>query len=73
MEGRGWIHRLRAPGDGRSRLVELTPAGQALAAEIAERRSRRLALLLEHIPPPDRATVLKSLDLLVEAARDSQT
>lgn len=39
---RGWIEREPDPGDGRCRILRLTPAGHALLAEIAARSTRAL-------------------------------
>lgn len=68
LEKRGWVR--RRPGeDARRRLVELTDQGTTVAADIAGRRSARLARLLDRIPEPERPAVLAALDALVEAAR----
>jgi DNA-binding MarR family transcriptional regulator len=40
---RGWIERSPDPGDKRSRILRLTPAGRDMLAEIAERYTRALA------------------------------
>lgn len=68
---RGWAERRPDEADARQRRVRLTPTGDALAAEIAARRQDRMARLLDRIPDAERATVLGSLEALVEAARDT--
>ncbi|MFC4464862.1 MarR family winged helix-turn-helix transcriptional regulator [Streptomyces xiangluensis] len=40
---RGWIVRSPDPGDKRSRILRLTPAGRDMLTEIAERYTRALA------------------------------
>lgn len=70
LERQGWAKRHPAASDGRRRLVELTPSGSQLAAEIADRRRHRLGQLLDRIPEDDRASVLEALETLVEAARE---
>ena len=66
---RGWVQRRPGADDARRRLVELTGQGATVAADVAGRRSARLARLLERIPEAERPAVLAALDALVEAAR----
>jgi DNA-binding MarR family transcriptional regulator len=68
LAGRGWVQR-RPGADARRRLVGLTEQGATVAADVAGRRSARLARLLERIPEAERPAVLAALDALVEAAR----
>lgn len=65
---RGWVERDGAPSDGRGVLLRVTDAGRAAAADIAKARSERFSLVLQGIPEAERADVLRSLELLVEAA-----
>ncbi|WP_455353078.1 MarR family winged helix-turn-helix transcriptional regulator [Streptomyces sp. SYSU K217416] len=44
---RGWIERSTDPGDRRSRILRLTPAGKALLDELAERYTDALAHALD--------------------------
>lgn len=67
---RRWALRQQRPGDGRSRTVVLTEAGQRVAEELLEHRAQRMDRLLERIPEADRPAVLAALDALVDAARD---
>jgi DNA-binding MarR family transcriptional regulator len=71
LERRGWVARRTGDGDARQRLVSLTGEGEKVAADIARRRSERMARLLDHVPPSERAGLLAALDALVEAARAS--
>lgn len=68
---RGWIERTRNPNDGRSKMLALTPEGQNVAATIATAREQKFTRVLKEIPVEQRATVLGSLDILVEAIRES--
>ncbi|MFJ6480645.1 MULTISPECIES: MarR family winged helix-turn-helix transcriptional regulator [unclassified Streptomyces] len=43
---RGWIERETDPGDGRCRILRLTPAGRALLAEIGARCTASLERVL---------------------------
>ncbi len=70
MVVRGWARRRPSPDDARRRTVELTPAGQAAAATMAQARSARITRLLDRIPPGRRPAVLAALDTLAEAARE---
>lgn len=67
LEERGWIRREPDPADGRARLLVLTDSGAEAAAKVVERRSRRLAALLENIDPAQRSAVIDALRLLKEA------
>ncbi|AWS46898.1 MarR family winged helix-turn-helix transcriptional regulator [Streptosporangium sp. 'caverna'] len=64
---RGWAERTAAPDDGRGVLVQLTPAGENAAAQLAEARAARFSALLDRVPPGERAGVLRALDILTEA------
>src|SRR6266542_4021381 len=59
MEQRGWIVRSRSPLDGRMAQLHLTEAGRA-----------KFARILAAIPEEQRANVLESLTILVEAMRE---
>ncbi len=67
---RGWAERRADARDGRRRTVVLTDDGHATATAIAQRRSERMARLLERVPADQRGAVLAALDVLVEAADD---
>ncbi len=70
MEQRGWIVRSRSPLDGRMAQLHLTEAGRTLTRELAEARRAKFARILAAIPEEQRANVLESLTILVEAMRE---
>src|SRR6266540_3883313 len=70
MEQRGWIVRSRSPLDGRMAQLHLTEAGRTLTRELAEARRAKFARILAAIPEKQRANVLESLTILVEAMRE---
>jgi DNA-binding MarR family transcriptional regulator len=73
LEGRGWVHRGRDPGDARAVLVNLTPQGRELFATL---RAEYRALLHEEmatLPDQDVATLARAveiLDDLIERLKD---
>jgi DNA-binding MarR family transcriptional regulator len=72
LESRGWIARARNAQDGRARELRLTDTGQQMAAELAEARRAKFARVFDAIPEAEQATVLESLQILVEAMRANQ-
>jgi DNA-binding MarR family transcriptional regulator len=70
MEQRGWIARRRSSLDGRMAQIHLTDAGRTLTRDLAEARRAKLARILAAIPEEQRARVLESLTILVEAMRE---
>lgn len=50
---RGWIERETDPGDGRCRILRLTPAGRALLAELGSRYTASLERSLRDWSPQD--------------------
>ena len=71
LEGRGWVARGRSAHDGRARELRLTDTGRQMAADLAEARRAKFAGVFEAIPEAERATVLESLLILVEAMREN--
>ncbi|WP_326594930.1 MarR family winged helix-turn-helix transcriptional regulator [Streptomyces sp. NBC_01803] len=67
LAARGWVERSSARADGRGVVLRLTPAGQRAAEELATARRERFSRLLGSIPEHERAGVLHSLGVLVEA------
>ncbi len=67
LQRRRWIERMVSPEDRRVALLTLTAAGRAAESALAEARHRRFSSLLERIPAHERLSVLRSLDLLVDA------
>jgi len=72
LESRGWIARARSAQDGRARELRLTDTGEQMAAGLAEARRAKFARVFDAIPEAERATVLESLQILVEAMRANQ-
>ncbi|MBX9583906.1 MAG: MarR family transcriptional regulator [Gemmataceae bacterium] len=66
LEERGFVARGRKPGDRRSVLVGVTPAGLDLLDRMAGPLRDCHARQLGHLPPPS----LKTLTLLLQAARE---
>lgn len=71
LADRGWLARERDPGDGRVARLRLTPEGRRTAARVAAARADRYAALLERIPPPERANVLRALGVLARAVGEA--
>jgi DNA-binding MarR family transcriptional regulator len=69
LENRGWINRDRADHDGRVAQLTLTSTGRDAERDLAVARSARFATVVAHIPSKERATVLRSIETLVEAFR----
>ncbi|RSM47534.1 MarR family transcriptional regulator [Actinoplanes sp. ATCC 53533] len=68
LAGRGWVHRETAEGDGRGVLLVITDAGATAAARQADARRERLTALLDRVADDQRATVVRALQTLAEAA-----
>jgi DNA-binding MarR family transcriptional regulator len=68
LAGRGWVRRETAGEDGRGVLLVLTDAGATAAARQAGARRDRLTVLLDRVPDEQRATVVRALQTLAEAA-----
>jgi len=71
LESRGWIARARSAQDARARELRLTDIGRQIAADLAEARRTKFARVFDAIPETERATVLESLQILVEAMREN--
>jgi DNA-binding MarR family transcriptional regulator len=72
LESRGWIARVRSAQDGRARELRLTDSGRQMTTDLAEARRAKFARVFEAIPEIERAAVLESLQILVEAMRETQ-
>jgi DNA-binding MarR family transcriptional regulator len=68
---RGWAVRSDADDDGRGVSVALTRDGHEAAARLRAARARRMAALLDAVPPDRRADAIEVLELLDAAARRS--
>ena len=64
LEAPGYVTRTPDPEDGRSSLVAVTPAGQALLEEVRTRKDAYLARRLRTLPAEDRATLRRAADIL---------
>ena len=67
---RGWATREPNPLDARSWLVTLTADGEARVRELNATLDNHAARVLEHLSERDRATVEKSLLILLKALRE---
>ncbi len=67
LVGRSWVRRHAADDDGRGVLLELTGAGSAAAARLADARRARLGEVLDRLPETERGAVVRALALLAEA------
>jgi DNA-binding MarR family transcriptional regulator len=72
LEERGLLSRTAAPGDARSSLLSLTPAGRARLTEIRTRKDAFLARRLRDLPAEDRATLARAADLLERLMQDGE-
>ncbi len=64
LEEAGLVARAADPGDGRSSLVSITPAGRELLAAARTRKDAFLSERLEALGPEDRATLERAAALL---------
>jgi DNA-binding MarR family transcriptional regulator len=72
LETRGWIARTRSAQDRRAREMRLTESGRQMATNLAGARRVKFARVFDAIPETERATVLESLQILVDAMRENQ-
>ncbi|MCU1407641.1 MAG: hypothetical protein JWQ43_3944 [Glaciihabitans sp.] len=71
LEAQGLLVRTADPADGRSVLVELTPAGTVVIEESRLRRSRMILHAAERaLTPSERATLALAAELLEKLASD---
>lgn len=69
LEKAGHATQQRDPDDGRGRLVELTAKGRRMAERLEEASDQRFARVLAAVPSAQRAQLLISLSVLIEAVR----
>ncbi|MFF3455729.1 MarR family winged helix-turn-helix transcriptional regulator [Streptomyces sp. NPDC002730] len=67
---RGWIERLPDPGDKRSRILRLTPAGQNMLGELAERTTDMFARNLKDWSDDDVGQLIEMLARLRDSFGD---
>ena len=72
LHERGWIQRRRDTADRRQIRLSLTPAGAALADQLAERGNAMYRLILDRVPVEDRESTLSAMEVLLEACRTAQ-
>jgi DNA-binding MarR family transcriptional regulator len=72
LEAPGLVVRTADPEDRRSALVSVTPAGEALLAELRNRKDAYLARRLRALTPEDRATLRRASDILERLLEDEQ-
>ncbi|MBW5486107.1 MarR family winged helix-turn-helix transcriptional regulator [Streptomyces bambusae] len=68
---RGWIEREADPGDGRCRILRLTPAGRTLLGELRARATATLERVLADWPAEDIAVLNTLLARLRSSVCDS--
>jgi DNA-binding MarR family transcriptional regulator len=66
----GYVARTPDPHDGRSALVAVTPAGQALLEDLRHRKDAYLARRLRTLSAEDRATLRRASDILERLVED---
>lgn len=67
LEQARMVERISKPEDRRVKLLQLTPFGQEVMQARVQSRVRRLTDVLNVLPPDVRVTLLKNLQLLLEA------
>jgi DNA-binding MarR family transcriptional regulator len=71
LEEPGLIARTADPADGRSSLVAITPAGEALLRELRTRKDAFIARRLRGLSTEDRATLRRASDILERLLEDA--
>ena len=70
LEEPGYVARTPDPHDGRSALVAVTPAGQALLEDLRHRKDAYLARRLRTLSADERATLRRASDILERLLED---
>jgi DNA-binding MarR family transcriptional regulator len=73
LERRSWVIREKAQDDARRVLVSLTPDGKKEAKRLHRLTAKSIATILDRIPKSDRPQVIRSLNLLRNAAEQTRT
>jgi DNA-binding MarR family transcriptional regulator len=73
LENRGWVARLRAEDDGRRVLVALTSDGMKEAKRLRGLTEKSIDTILERIPKTERSQVIRSIQLLRQAAEQTRS
>jgi DNA-binding MarR family transcriptional regulator len=71
LERRGWIRRERDPSDARYVQLSLTARGVKANARIAQSRREHFERIFAAIPDSARGSVIESLAVLAEVAREN--
>jgi DNA-binding MarR family transcriptional regulator len=69
LEGAGLVARAVSPKDGRVRIAQVTPAGEAAVAKLSAARRRLLDRAFEGWPAGDRETLTRLLGRFAESLR----
>jgi len=64
----GWVRRVQSPDSRREVLIELTPRGMQLVAQVTDRRRTEIARILDRMAPEDQARVGVAFALFAAAA-----
>jgi DNA-binding MarR family transcriptional regulator len=72
LEAPGLVERTADPVDRRSSLVAVTPAGEALLAEVRTRKDAYLARRLRALSPEERATLRHATEILERLLEDEK-
>jgi DNA-binding MarR family transcriptional regulator len=67
LEAKGWIVRTPDAHDRRRKLLQITPAGQAVLGSITAAVARAQALMLAPLPPDEQVQLIALLSRLVSA------
>ena len=70
LQQRGLIERHPDPADRRSHLLSVTPAGRRTSTRTQEEIQHQEEALLAELPPQDRETFLRALDVLSARIRE---
>ncbi len=72
LETRGWIARVRDPGDGRNRLIRLSPEGARFWAEMQAPIERFYATALDGFSEADMVQLYRLLDRLTTGLQNTE-
>ena len=67
LEERGWAKRFRSPEDRRKLVIEITPEGRAVLAEVNSRAEARVEQIMEALSTQERETLHAGLLILRRA------
>jgi DNA-binding MarR family transcriptional regulator len=73
LEAPRLVERTADPGDRRSSLVAVTPAGETLLAQVRTRKDAYLARRLRSLSPDDRATLRRASEILERMLEDEES